>query len=53
MLLEFKAASEMHPVLKLKNLNHIPLKSPKGVLINFNCYNIFKEEGQKTLLMNL
>lgn len=25
------------------------LKSPKGVLINFNCFNIFRE-GQKTLV---
>ena len=24
-------------------------KAPKGVLINFNCYNIFKE-GQKTFV---
>jgi hypothetical protein len=25
------------------------LKSPKGILINFNCNNIFKE-GQKTFV---
>ena len=28
------------------------LKKPKGVLINFNCVNIFKE-GQKTLVNEL
>lgn len=25
------------------------LKSPKGILINFNCFNIFKQ-GQKTYI---
>ena len=25
------------------------LQSPKGILINFNCFNIFKE-GQKTFV---
>ncbi|MFV8358464.1 GxxExxY protein [Flavobacterium sp. XS1P32] len=47
---EFKAVSEMHPAFEAKLLNHMKLlKSPKGVLINFNCYNIFKE-GQKTFV---
>jgi len=49
-VIEFKAVSEMHPVFEAKLLNHMKLlKSPKGVLINFNCYNIFKE-GQKTFV---
>lgn len=47
---EFKAVSEIHPAFEAKLLNHMKLlKSPKGVLINFNCYNIFKE-GQKTFV---
>jgi GxxExxY protein len=49
-VIEFKAVSEMHPAFEAKLLNHMKLlKSPKGVLINFNCYNIFKE-GQKTFV---
>jgi hypothetical protein len=35
-------------MFEAKLLNYIKLlKSPKGILINFNCYNIFNE-GQKT-----
>ena len=49
-VIEFKAVSEMHPTFEAKLLNHMKLlKSPKGILINFNCYNIFKE-GQKTFV---
>ena len=49
-VIELKAVSEMHPAFEAKLLNHMKLlKSPKGVLINFNCFNIFKE-GQKTFV---
>ncbi|OAB25267.1 GxxExxY protein [Flavobacterium fryxellicola] len=49
-VIEFKAVSKMHPAFEAKLLNHMKLlKSPKGILINFNCYNIFKE-GQKTFV---
>lgn len=49
-VIEFKAVSEMHPTFEAKLLNHMKLlKSPKGILMNFNCYNIFKE-GQKTFV---
>ncbi len=41
-VLELKAVLEIHPMFEAKLL-----KSPKGILINFNCFNIFKE-GQKT-----
>ena len=49
-VVELKAVFEMHPMFEAKLLNYMKLlKSPKGILINFNCLNIFKE-GQKTLV---
>jgi GxxExxY protein len=49
-VVELKAVTEMHPAFDAKLLNHLNLlKSPKGVLINFNCFNIFRE-GQKTFV---
>jgi GxxExxY protein len=49
-VVELKAATEIHPLFEAQLLNYMNLlKSPKGVLINFNCYNIFKD-GQKTLV---
>ena len=48
--MELKAVAEFHPMFEAKLLNYMKLlKSPKGILINFNCYNIFKE-GQKTFV---
>jgi len=45
---ELKSVFEIHPMFEAKLLNYMKLlKSPKGILINFNCFNIFKE-GQKT-----
>jgi len=47
-VVELKAVFEIHPVFEAKLLNYMKLlKSPKGILINFNCFNIFNE-GQKT-----
>ncbi len=49
-VLELKAVFEIHPMFEAKLLNYMKLlKSPKGILINFNCFNIFKE-GQKTFV---
>lgn len=49
-VVELKAVVEFHPMFEAKLLNYMKLlKSPKGILINFNCYNIFKE-GQKTFV---
>jgi hypothetical protein len=37
-------------MFEAKLLNYMKLlKAPKGMIINFNCYNIFKE-GQKTFV---
>lgn len=50
LIVELKAVSEINPVHKAQLLTYMKLlKSPKGILINFNCFNIFKE-GQLTLI---
>ena len=49
-LVELKAIEVLLPVHQAQVLTYMKLlKKPKGVLINFNCTNIFKE-GQKTLV---
>ena len=48
LVVELKAVQEMHLAFEAQPLNYMNLlKSPKRILINFNCSNIFKE-GQKT-----
>ena len=50
MIVELKTVDAFHPVHEAKLLTYLNLlKKPKGILINFNCTNIFKE-GQKTLV---
>ncbi|MFY8066446.1 MAG: GxxExxY protein [Flavobacterium sp.] len=47
-VVELKAVYEIHPMFEAKLLNYMKLlKSPKGILINFN--NILNE-GQKTFV---
>lgn len=47
-VVELKAAKEIRNVFEAQFLTYMKLlKSPKGILINFNCFNIFNE-GQKT-----
>ena len=49
-VVELKAVQEMTNVFEAQLLSYMKLlKSPKGILINFNCSNIFKE-GQKTFV---
>jgi GxxExxY protein len=48
LVIELKAVQEITNVHEAQLLTYMKLlKSPKGILINFNCSNIFKE-GQKT-----
>ena len=50
LVVELKSVTEMSNVFEAQLLSYMKLlKAPKGILINFNCYNIFKE-GQKTLV---
>ncbi|HKR07200.1 MAG TPA: GxxExxY protein [Bacteroidia bacterium] len=47
-VVELKAVEVIAPVFEAQILTYMKLlEKPKGVLINFNCVNIFKE-GQKT-----
>ena len=49
-VVELKTVDEFHPVHEAKLLTYLKLlKKPKGILINFNCTNIFKE-GRKTFV---
>jgi len=50
LLIELKAVENLLPVHEAQILTYMKLlKKPKGILINFNCSNIFKE-GQKTFV---
>lgn len=49
-VLEIKAVESIMPIHKAQLLTYMKvLKAPKGILINFNCVNIF-ESGQKTFV---
>lgn len=50
LVVELKAVQEFHSIHEAQLLNYMNLlKVPKGILINFNCDNIFKS-GQKTFV---
>ncbi|NNE98636.1 MAG: GxxExxY protein [Pyrinomonadaceae bacterium] len=50
---ELKAVGDLLPVNEAQLMTYMKLlKAPKGILINFNCTNIFKQ-GQKTLVNDL
>jgi len=50
LVVELKAVSEISNVHEAQLLNYMKLlKSPKGILFNFNCFNLFRE-GQKTFV---
>ena len=50
LVVELKAVQEMNNMFEAQLLTYMKLlKAPKGVLINFNCFNIFKE-GQKNFV---
>jgi GxxExxY protein len=49
-IVELKTVEELIPIHEAQLLTYLKLlKKPKGVLINFNCTNIFKE-GQRTFV---
>ena len=50
LIIELKSVSEIKPIHDAQVLNYMNLlKVPKGIIINFNCFNIFRE-GQKTFV---
>ena len=49
-VVELKSVQEIVPIYEAQLLTYMKLlQCPKGILINFNCSNIFKE-GQKTFV---
>lgn len=49
-IVELKAVQKMDPIYEAQLLSYMKLlKAPKGILINFHCFNIFKQ-GQKTFI---
>ncbi len=52
-ILKIKAVDYLLPVHLAQMLTYLKLlQKPKGIIINFNCTNIFKE-GQKTMVTDL
>ena len=50
LVVELKSVIHPNPIFEAQLMTHMKLlKAPKGILINFNCFNIFKE-GQKTFV---
>jgi GxxExxY protein len=53
LVVELKAVSELLPIHKAQLLTYMKLlKAPKGLLINFNCINLYRD-GQKTFVNEL
>ena len=53
LLVELKAIESILPIHEAQVLTYMRLmQKPKGILINFNCVNIYKE-GQKTFVNEL
>ncbi|MCU0369952.1 MAG: GxxExxY protein [Bacteroidales bacterium] len=52
-IVEVKAVDALLPVHEAQLLTYLKLmQKPKGILLNFNCVNVFKS-GQKTLVTEL
>ena len=52
-IVEIKAVESLLPIHEAQLLTYLKLtQKPKGILLNFNCVNIFKE-GQKTLVTEI
>ncbi len=50
LIVELKSVVDLNPIFEAQLLTYMKLlKAPKGIIINFNCFNIFRE-GQKTFV---
>ena len=50
LVVELKSILQLNPISEAQLQTYMRLlKAPKGIIINFNCFNIFKE-GQKTFV---
>lgn len=53
LIVEIKAVEDILPIHEAQLLTYLKLlKKPKGILLNFNCLNIYKM-GQKTLVTDI
>jgi GxxExxY protein len=53
LVVEFKAVEKVQPIHEAQLLTYMKLlKCPMGLMINFNCKNIYRE-GQKTYINEL
>lgn len=53
LVVELKSVEKIEPIFKAQLLTYMRLlKAPKGVLVNFNCLNLFRE-GQETFVNDL
>ena len=53
LVVELKSVKEIQPIFEAQIITYMHLlKAPKGILVNFNCLNIFKE-GQKTFVNDI
>ena len=53
LVVELKAVEKVHPVHEAQILTYMKLLNiPIGLMLNFNCSNLFKE-GQKTFVNDL
>jgi GxxExxY protein len=52
-VVELKSVESLQPIHSAQLLSYLRLlKKPKGILINFNCLNLFKE-GQRTIVTEI
>ena len=50
LVVELKSVKEIQPIFESQILTYMHLlKAPKGIIVNFNCLNLFKQ-GQKTFV---
>ena len=50
LVIELKSVLQLNPIFEAQLQTYMKLlRAPKGIIINFNCSNIFKE-GQKTIV---
>ena len=50
LVVELKSVLQLNPIIEAQLQTYMKLlNAPKGIIINFNCFNIFKE-GQKTFV---
>ncbi|TVZ55189.1 GxxExxY protein [Lutibacter sp. Hel_I_33_5] len=53
LVVELKSVKEIQPIFEVQLLTYMHLlKAPKGIIVNFNCLNIFKG-GQKTFVNDI